>query len=614
MPGIYMAMEIARKAMFTNQMAIQVTSNNIANVNTPGFSRQEAVITEANAMSSTPGQIGLGSIVTGIRQIVDSLTEGQLATENGTFASLDYTAGAIGQVEGIFNDTTGASLADRVNEYFNAWDDLSANPQGTAERQSVVSTAELLTAEFRRVDYQLTTLKENANKDVASIVGEVNQIVTEIAGFNRDIKVAILQGQQPNDLRDQQRVLLKKLAEKIGYTSFTDPLGQVNIYVANGKALVDGEQAGNLVADVDPNNSESGLIYGIKVRLPGQNSPIAVLDSITGYITTGELGASLQFRDGYLDTVRDRVDQLAYAINTQTNAQHYTGYGLATGTPPTVPTGKEFFIPLPSMLDAARNFQVNPDMSANLNNVAAAGPTRASGSIVFTAVPAVTPASGPPPPFTPPGVTVDGVTYDFFDSSVGAYGGGNVGIDVRGMSTPAEVASALAAASAGSNTAMVAKGGVVMILAAANGSAGNGIAIAKNGDDPSNRIVLSGAQTAGGVDSPTPPPPPGDNRNAVIMAGLRNVKIPFLADGTSIPDYIAGLVGQIGSETKGVDQDLQHQKVVVNYLETRREEVSGVSLDEEMTNLIKFQRGFQAATKMISIIDSLLEDVINLRR
>ncbi len=614
MPGIYMAMEIARKAMFTNQMAIQVTSNNIANVNTPGFSRQEAVITEANAMSSTPGQIGMGSIVTGIRQIVDSLTEHQLATENGTFASLDYTAGAIGQVEGIFNDTTGASLADRVNEYFNAWDDLSANPQGTAERQSVVSTAELLTAEFRRVDYQLTTLKENANKDVASIVGEVNQLVTEIASFNRDIKVAILQGQQPNDLRDQQGVLLKKLAEKIGYTSFTDALGQVNIYVANGKALVDGEQAGSLVADVDPNDSDAGLSYGIKVRLPGQTAPVAILDTITEYVTTGELGASLQFRDGYLDTVRGRVDQLAYAINTQTNAQHYTGYGLATGTPPTVPTGKEFFTPLAAIQDAARNFQVNPDMSTNINNVAAAGPTRASGSIVFTGVPAVTPASGPPPPFTPPGVTVDGVTYDFYDSSLGAYAGGNVGIDVHGMSTSAQVASALAAASAGSNTTMVASGGVVMILAAANGSAGNGFAIVKNGDDPANSIVLSGPQTAGGVDSPTPPPPPGDNRNAVTMAGLRNVKIPFLADGTSIPDYIAGLVGQIGSETKGVDQDLEHQRAVVHYLETRREQVSGVSLDEEMTNLIKFQRGFQAATKMIAIIDGLLEDVINLKQ
>ncbi|MGZ8462648.1 MAG: flagellar basal body rod C-terminal domain-containing protein [Candidatus Deferrimicrobiaceae bacterium] len=111
----------------------------------------------------------------------------------------------------------------------------------------------------------------------------------------------------------------------------------------------------------------------------------------------------------------------------------------------------------------------------------------------------------------------------------------------------------------------------------------------------------------------TPPALPGDNRNALLMAGLRNISVADLGNAT-IPDYIAGLVGQIGSETKGVSLDLQHQKVVVNYLETRREEVSGVSLDEEMTNLIKFQRAFQAATRMISTIDTLLDDVINLRK
>lgn len=486
MPGIYMAMEIARKAVFATQTAIQVTSHNIANVNTPGYSRQEAIMTEAEAMSSSPGQLGMGAIVTGIRQQVDQLTDRQLISENGSYASLEYTSRATGQVEGIFNDITGAGLANRVNEFFNSWDDLSTNPQGTAERQTVVSTAELLTAEFRRVDSQLSALKENANKDVVTIAGEVNQIVEQIANLNGGIKTALVQGLAPNDLMDQRNVLLKSLAEKIGYSSITDSLGQVNIYVGNGRTLVDGEMAGSLVTDVNTAGSGSELVYDVKIRLPGQNSLLSSLDTITGNLTSGELAAAIEFRDNYLTSVRDRVDQLAYAINTQVNTLHAQGYGLPGSAPA---TGVNFFTSLATEKEAARNFRVSPDIVADLRLIAAAR--------------------------------------------------------------------------------------------------------------------MEGAET--------PPALPGDNRNSLLMAGLRNTSVADLGNST-ITDYIAGLLGQIGSETKGVNLDLAHQKVVVNYLETRREEVSGVSLDEEMTNLIKFQRAFEASTKMISILDTMLDSVINLKK
>lgn len=481
MPGIYMAMEIARKALIASQTAILVTSHNVANVNTPGYSRQEAIVTEAGAMSTFGGQLGMGAVVTGIRQRVDLLTDRQLASENGAYASLDYTSRATGQIEAIFNDATGADLANRVSEFFNSWDDLSANPQGTAERQTVVSTAELLTSEFRRVDSQLTTLKENADKDVVSIVGEVNQIVKQIANLNGLVKSALVQGQTPNDLMDQRGVLLKSLGEKIGYTSITDSFGQVNVYVGNGRPLVDGETAGSLIADPG-----AGSVHDVKIFLPGQNSLVSVPDTITGDIASGELAAAIRFRDGYINTVRDRVDQLAYAISTKVNDQHILGY----------------------------------DLDGNL------------GDVFFT------------------------------DLSAG--GGAGAARDFR------------VAASITSDLRLIAAATVATAL-------------------------------------------PGDNRNAVLMAGLRNN--PLAGDisvaglgGATIPDFIAGMVGQIGSETKGADLDLRHQKVVVNYLETRREEVSGVSLDEEMTNLIRFQRAFEAATRMISVLDSLLEGVINLKR
>jgi len=482
MPGIYMALEIARKSLFVNQAAIQVTSHNIANVNTPGFSRQEAVVTEAGAVSIRPGQLGMGATVTGIRRQVDSLAEQQLVSENGVYASLGYASRAVGQVEEIFNDSSGAGLADRVNEFYNAWDDLAANPQGTAERQAVVSTAELLASEFRRVDSQLTTLRDSANRDVSSDVEEVNRIASQIAKLNGSIKVAIAQGQQPNDLLDQRGVLLKSLSEKIGYSSITDPLGQVTLFVGNGRILVEGESAGSLAVDVNPNDPDAGLVYDVKIRLPGQDGPVSTLETITGDISSGELAAVIRFRDVYMKTVRGRVDDLAYAVASQANAQHAAGYGLPSGTPPVAPTGTNFFVPIASAANAARNFFVDPAVSGDISRIAAAAS-----------------------------------------------------------------------------------------------------------------------------------PVPGDNRNSLLMAGLRNIPLAGLGNAT-VPNFIAGMTGQIGSEAKGAKLDFEHQKVVVNYLETRREEASGVSLDEEMTNLIRFQRAFEASTKMISILDTLLDNVINLKQ
>lgn len=603
MPGIYMAMEIARKALYVNQMALQVTSHNVANANTPGYSRQSAIVSEASAMTFTPGQLGMGAQVTQIGRSVDAFTESQLLAENSTYAQLDYTARSVGQVEAIFNDNNGASLADRVNEFYHAWDDLSANPQGTAERQTVVSTAELLTAEFRRVDQQVATLKENANKDVQSLVAEVNQLVSQIATLNGSIKINKAQGMAPNDLLDQRGELLKQLGEKIGFTTLTDEYGQINIYVGKGRALVDGEGYGKLYTDID--TSTPDLLYDVKIQLPGQKGTIDQWDTITDDISGGQLASAISFRDGYINTVRERVDQLAYAIGNQTNALHVVGYGL-TGSSGAANTGNAFFTPLAGVKEAAANFRVDSAVLADIRNVAAAGATKASASVAFTGVPSV--AASPAP-----SITIGADTYDFFDSAAGAYAGGNIGVDLNGARTGADVASRLATASAGTNYTLDARGGLLLAIASADGAAGNAIAISTAGVDPAKAINVSGPTLSGGVDFPSSPPPVGDNRNALGLAGLGNVKVSYLREGSTIPDFIAGMIGQIGSETKGVDLDLKHQKVIVDNLESRREDVSGVSLDEEMTNLIKFQRAFEASTKMITIVDQLLDQIINMK-
>lgn len=611
MPGIYAALEIARKSLFVNQVAIQVTSHNVANANTVGYSRQTAVLVEANPQSSKPGQMGMGSMVETISRSSDSFIERQLTAENGSLAGLAYTATVLGQVEIIFNSNTGASLSDRINEFYNAWDDLTVNPQGSAERQTVVSMGQLLAAEFRRIDTQLVTLKQNANSDVETKLDDVNQLVSEISTLNSSIKIAYAQGQQPNDLLDQRSLALKNLAEKINFTTITDKQSQVNIYVGKGQAILEGETAGELVADVD--TSSSDLLYAVRLRLPGQTTGTYV--DITSDISGGELASAIGFRDDYIDEVARRVDSLAYAVATSTNVQHMSGWTLPTGTPATSLTGIDFFEPINDLTNAARNFFVGSEVDSDIRKVAAAGATNAFGALTVSTI--------PPDGST---VTIGGKTFEF--NSTGAASAGNVLVGTSdaflislglGGSTGAAVAKSLELSAAADKIinptlyTVSARGGVAFVQADASGIAGNTIAISKTAD-PSGTFSLTGSVLTGGVDFPTSPPPVGDNRNAVVLAGLRNVASDILGQAT-VPDFIAGeIVGRVGSEAKGVNQDYTAQKTIVSYLEQRREEVSGVSLDEEMTNLIKFQRGFEASARMITLVDQLLNEIINLRQ
>lgn len=478
MPGIYGTLEIARKSLFANQLAIQVTSHNISNVNTPGYSRQRVSLEEAIPMSFSPGQIGTGVVASAITRSVDQLVDNQLVSESGLYSTLDYTATVVGQVEALFNEARGANLGGRINEFFNAWDDLSSNPQGLAERQAVVSNGELLASAFQRVDAQLRAFQENSNKDVAALAADVNRLAAQIAGLNGKIKLAVVGGQQPNDLMDQRTVLLRSLAEKINFTTLTDSLGQVNVLVANGRTLVDGESRGELFATPvqDPVTGETW--NHVFIRLPNQSASSP--EDITSSIASGQIKAALDFRDTYVPYVRSKLDSLAYAVVTQVNQQHAMGFGLDGST------GTDFFQPV-TLAGAALNFTLNPALSANMNRVAAAGadPTAPGGSGV------------------------------------------------------------------------------------------------------------------------------GDNRNSLLLASVRNLIDATLGD-TTFTDYLAGMVGEVGSEAKGVNQDLSHQKNIVDYVQAQRERIAGVSLDEEMTNLIKFQRAFEAATKLIAITDDLLKQIIDI--
>ncbi|WDT80166.1 MAG: flagellar hook-associated protein FlgK [Candidatus Manganitrophus sp.] len=238
MSSIFGIFNIGRLALFANQRALSVTSQNIANVNTPGYTRQQAIFSSTTPMDSAPGQLGTGVKITEVRRVFDKFIQDQLTAQQSNLGRFGVERGALGRVEAVFNDSDGVGLHQSLSEFFAAFHDLANNPQGLPERVSLMEQARTLSANFIQMNDQLQQIRKDLNTEVEGVLGEVNTLATQIADLNGQIAQVTISGQNANDLRDQRERLLQDLAEKINFSSFENDLGEVSILIG-GKLLVE---------------------------------------------------------------------------------------------------------------------------------------------------------------------------------------------------------------------------------------------------------------------------------------------------------------------------------------------------------------------------------------
>jgi flagellar hook-associated protein 1 FlgK len=335
-----------------NQRGLAATSNNIANMNTKGYSRQEVVITANIAAQG-------GARVEAVEAITSPFVELQLFNSMNDFGTVDGRRRTVGQIEAMFNESADNGLAKQMNEFFGSFSALSVDPSSSVLRQDVRDRAVALSQRFNSLYEQVNQMRGDISLDISTKVDRVNALASQIAQINEQL-VGNTNEQQILDLKGQRLSLLKDLSTEVNCSYFEQD-GTMQVAINGSLSLVNGKNAGTLSLS---NDLSTGGIMTVNLKLPG--GPSASTLNITTQVTGGRLGGALLDRNTTLNDRMDELDELAYNLVTEVNSLHSAGYGL-DGT-----TGVNFFAPLASQSGAARNMAVDATILNDLRRIAAA--------------------------------------------------------------------------------------------------------------------------------------------------------------------------------------------------------------------------------------------------
>ena len=352
MSQLFGVLTTGTSALLTQQRAINVTGNNIANVNTPGYSRQKLNLETNTPVYTAAGLMSFGVNSTGIERVYDRFLGVQLNNENAALGRWEAQQGMLDRVEVVFDESDGYGLNQAMSDFWNAWQDLSLNPSGTTERSMVAATSQGLADAIREKYAELEQTQEDIDTALASGVETVNRLVAQIADLNQKIASIENGGIRANDYRDSRDLVLNHLSEIIDIKSYENSDGQVVVSVADGRPLVETGTTWQLQTQTNADGHTDILWPDVN------NSPVI----ITGQITGGKIGGWLQTRDTQIAGYQDQLDALADGLKGQINTVHAAGYGL-DGT-----TGTDLF---DDSTSGAADFQVNPDILSNLDLIAA---------------------------------------------------------------------------------------------------------------------------------------------------------------------------------------------------------------------------------------------------
>ena len=315
MTQLFGLLSIGAGALLSQQRAISVTGNNIANVNTPGYSRQRLNMETNLPVDSPVGLVGFGVQTTTVERVYDRFLGVQVNNESANLGRWEAQKGSLERVEVVFDESGGYGLNQALSDFWNSWQDLSMNPSGTVERSVVAAKSQALADTIRQKYADLEQSQADIDAAVRSGIEDINRLTAEIADLNRKIASTESGGTvMANDYRDRRDLALKQLSEIIGINSFEDSDGQVVVSVGSGRTLV---ESGNNYAltPTDPPGH-------VGIEWPGTALPI------TSEISSGKMAGWLQTRDTKIAGYMSSLDDLAQTLSTEVNAQHAAGYGL----------------------------------------------------------------------------------------------------------------------------------------------------------------------------------------------------------------------------------------------------------------------------------------------
>lgn len=534
MTSTFFGLETARRALSAQQAALNITGHNVSNANTAGYTRQIVNLTATTPYTTTSltGRnlsLGTGVTLDTVTRARDAYVDRQFRQET---SKQQYWAGrqdSLQKIEEILNEPSENSLHSDMDNFWNAWSDLSKNPENMGARSVVRERALTLTESFHHLAQQVSDMRENLNSNVKVQIHQINTYGQQIKDLNDQIKRAEVGGDNPNDLRDKRDLLVDELSKivSVRVVETRDPAFK-DRDVSSFKVIIGNENSTENNTLVDDSTVRFLEEPAPQKMIFGYNSAIVVWSDDKNPVKKevdlgtklGTLAANIEVRDKDLPKFAEQFDQLAQGIASAVNALHQIGQGLtAEGV-----IGINFFT---------------------------------DGS---------NPASSSPPDL--PVVTAATISLNFeVENDLNRIATGTIPLD--DSTTPA-----------------------THTLDA------NGNPLVTVGD---GSIAMALSSLAGGWDS----------LKSLIAAGKFGAVDQTPVSGASFNDFYSANVAQMGVDVQQAERMTEGQDVLVTHLTNQRESFSGVSLDEEMTNLVMYQKSYSAAARMVTMMDELLDKIVN---
>jgi flagellar hook-associated protein 1 FlgK len=593
---------IAGSALSVQKYGIEVTSNNIANVNTPGYTRQSPMLQPAPTERIGNLILGRGVSFEGVAGISDEFVETRLRDQGSKASFFSSQQDYISQIEQIFSTGSDADVSSLMSEFWNSWHDLANLPSGTAERRVLSEKSLQLTEGFNRVNIQMNDLVQDIDNHLDAGVKDVNLITSELADLNQQIVALETSGKTAHALRDQRNTKLNELAGFMNISSFELDTGALTIMTANGIDLVRDNRSFDLSIKDD-----------ILLLAGSGDQEWNITDQVTG----GRIGGWLDMRNNVIPGFLTDLNETAEALIWQVNEQHSQGVGLeklttVTGdyefdptaaadlttkltesglafgdrieTDDSNPTGITIWVydengqPVDSDVDSTPDvidgFRINITEDMTLQDL----------------LNAFNPPAGDPTDDPVPHIKAEITADNRFQITA----------DVAGYSFAFSDDTSHVLAALGINTFF--KGDDAATMAVSDD--------VKNGGP----YIAAGTIGEGGAHAR------GDNRNATAIADLQYTSMRIGSDqgntgvlDTTTENYFHTLLGGIGITGSGMAMEKENSEVIHAQLSKIRESISGVSLDEEMVSLMAFQAAYSAAAKLITTADEMLDTLLRVK-
>ncbi|MBF0154872.1 MAG: flagellar hook-associated protein FlgK [Magnetococcales bacterium] len=594
--GITDILNSSKLGLFASQGALKVVSNNVSNANTPGYSRQ-AVNLEAvpqSAFGRSGG--GNGVQITSVTQQVSDIVDRQLQVSASETGRLDARDRFLTQIQNVFNDLNGSGFSSRLEKFFDSVSSAADNPANTVARMQVVSDAQSLALQANKMQENLTQAASPVDKEISNQLGDLNSQLRSFQNLNAQIVQSNAAGTPPLDLLDQRQQLLGKLSKVIDIQVLNRGNDSVALQTRSGQLLVDDKY----VAQFSRNGTttETGFA-GI-----GMDDKTA---DFTSLISGGSLKGLVEIRDqvihgksGYLTRMNALVNELRFQVNTVQSQS--VAPAMNTSQRSIMDLGKDLTTPIGELTTdvTSPRYQGSP---VDLSRVNAGTITLAYGTDVNN--------------LTQTSVSIDPATQSLQQIADALNGSLAVSatitadnhLQISSQSDPgvygvvSDTSHVLAALGVG---------------AMFGGRGAQDMSVNPELLNDANQLPMS--QVYQGTDgSGNSVPRFDDAGNAGLMAlgALRTTKFalaPPDSNLATLSTHYADIAGDVGVDVSQNDNAMTAQKSATEFLQQTRDSVSGVSMEEELTDLVKYQRAFQASSKMVSVTDELMQSIISMAR